>query len=317
MYYRGQIYKALVGALLSCVALVAQVPKRYPAFEDYVRKHYREAIRQMDRHGIPASITMAQGLLETGGGKSSLAVDFNNHFGIKCHAGWTGRKAYKTDDAPDECFRGYKSWQESYEDHSLFLKKPRYAKLFMLRTDDYKGWASGLQRAGYATNKGYANKLIQIIEAYELYALDRSSEPLWMRSGEGRNASNRTSKSSIGLEAKDKPLRPVYKSYGLLYVLADPNDTLERIARETGISLRKLAHYNDAPEDLGLQEGEVVYLERKHRSAKDPYKTHRVAIGDSMHSISQRYGIRLESLYELNNKDEDYVPEEGDVLRLR
>ncbi|MDY5858093.1 MAG: glucosaminidase domain-containing protein [Porphyromonas sp.] len=303
--------------LLSCVSVMAQLPKRYPTYEDYVRKHYKEAIRQMDKHGIPASIKMAQGLLETGAGKSSLAVDFNNHFGIKCHTGWTGRKAYKTDDAPNECFRGYKTWQESYEDHSLFLKKPRYAKLFHLRTDDYKGWAAGLQRAGYATNKGYANKLIQIIETYELYALDKSQVPLWMGAKANQASPAKANQPKVTAKTAGKPLRPVYKSYGLLYVLADPNDTLERVAQETGIPLRKLAYYNDAPEDLALQEGEVVYLERKHRSAQEQYKTHKVVVGDSMHSISQRYGIRLESLYNLNNKDEDYVPEEGDVLRLR
>lgn len=271
----------------------------------------------MDRYAIPASITMAQGLLETGAGKSSLATEYNNHFGIKCHSTWKGKKTYKTDDAPNECFRVYSSWQDSYEDHSLFLKKPRYARLFTLRSDDYRGWSRGLQTAGYATNKGYANKLIQIIETYELYALDKSELPLWMQEGKVQGAKTRTDERNNQPKEIDKPLRPVYMSYGLYYVLADPNDNLERISRETGLSVRKLASYNDIPEDMSFQEGDVIYLERKLRRAKEPYQVHTVIIGDSMHSISQRYGIRLESLYQLNNKDEDYVPEEGDVLRLR
>lgn len=306
-----------------CLALwafgtaTAQVAKRYPAYEAYIQKHYKEAIRQMDRHGIPASITMAQGLLETGAGKSSLAAEYNNHFGIKCHSTWKGKRTYKTDDAPNECFRVYASWQESYEDHSLFLKKPRYARLFTLRSDDYRAWCRGLQTAGYATNKGYANKLIQIIETYELYTLDKNQLPLWFQGERGSTPSN-TAKPSRGMaKPLDKPLRPVYMSYGLYYVVADPNDNLERISQETGVSVRKLALYNDIPEDMSFQEGDIIYLERKHKKATERYSVHTVVIGDSMHSISQRYGIRLENLYKLNDKDEDYVPEEGDVLRLR
>lgn len=295
---------------------MAQVPHRYPTHEAYIRKHYREAIRQMDKHGIPASITMAQGLVETGAGKSSLAKDFNNHFGIKCHSSWRGKRTYKTDDAPNECFRHYDSWQESYEDHSLFLKGKRYARLFSLRHDDYRAWAKGLQLAGYATNKGYANKLIQVIETYELYTLDNSRLPLWLKD-EGYKPQSRPKEPRKHSSERELFARRIYISYGLHYVLADPGDSLERIAEETGVSVRKLARYNDAPEDIRLQEGDVIYLERKHKRAEEPYRVHTVAIGDSMHSISQRYGIRLESLYELNNKDEDYVPEEGDVLRLR
>lgn len=290
----------------------AQVARRHVAFEEYIRKHYQEAIRQMNRHQIPASITMAQGLVETGAGRSSLAKDFNNHFGIKCHSTWKGKRTYKTDDAPNECFRHYNSWQESYEDHSLFLKGRRYARLFMLRSDDYKGWAKGLQTAGYATNKGYANKLIQVIETYELYALDDGQLPLWLKPKHKRERPKSGAKSKI-----QRPMRQIYMSYGLYYVLADPDDSLERIAEDMGVSVRKLARYNDAPEDISLQEGDVIYLERKNRQATEAYPLHRVAIGDSMYSIAQRYGMRLDRLYTLNNKDEDYIPTEGEILRLR
>lgn len=298
--------------------------KRHAHFEDYIRLYYKEAIRQMQRHSIPASITMAQGLVETGAGKSTLATEHNNHFGIKCHSDWKGGRAYKTDDAPNECFRSYTRWQDSYEDHSLFLKGRRYANLFNLNREDYRGWAVGLQRAGYATNKGYANKLIQVIETYELYALDSEELPLWLGSGKASTSTAKASSSRNKASSKpsstskaSKPMRSIYKSYGLYYVLAERGDNLERIAEEMGLSLRKLASYNDAPEDMRLRSGDVIYLERKHRRATDKYTTHIVGIGDSMHSISQRYGIRLESLYELNDKDEDYSPEEGDILRLR
>lgn len=188
--------------------------------------------------------------------------------------------------------------------------------MFQLRSDDYRGWAKGLQTAGYATNKGYANKLIQVIETYELYTLDKGEAPRWLK-GESSHSTHSKHKPSAPKTSKDVFARRIYMSYGLYYVLADPGDSLERIAEETGLSVRKLARYNDAPEDIRLQEGDVVYLERKHKRAVEPYRVHTVAIGDSMHSISQRYGIRLENLYKMNDKDEDYVPEEGDVLRLQ
>lgn len=280
----------------------------------YVRQYHQEARRQMDRHGIPASITIAQGLVETGAGKSTLATVHNNHFGIKCHRSWTGKKTYRTDDAPNECFRSYSRWQDSYEDHSIFLKSRRYQSLFALSYDDYRGWAAGLQRAGYATNKGYANKLIKIIEDYELYALDHGKEPSWIG---GKRVKSKTKHKKGKQEKFDQPMRPTYMSYGLLYVLADPNDTYERIAEDMGISAEKLARYNDTPLDYPLEEGDVVYLESKKSRADSQYLSYVVRVGDSMHAISQRYGIKLSKLYKMNNLDEDYIPQEGDVLRLR
>lgn len=303
-------------AILGLTGLVASAAPsvRNPNFELYVRKHYSEALRQMERHQIPASIKMAQGLLETGAGKSSLAREHHNHFGIKCHRSWQGKRTFRTDDLPDECFRSYRSWQESYEDHSQFLKAPRYRRLFTLRSDDYQGWAKGLQQAGYATNKGYANKLIKIIDDYELYAFDRGKLPSWMQDDAPASSSRRRAKKET---TYDKPMRPSYISYGLVYVLADQGDSFEKVAEDMGISAQKLARYNDVPLDYPLQEGEVVYLQNKHRKSSSEHLTHIVRVGDSMHSISQRYGIKLKSLYNLNDKDEDYVPVEGEVLRLR
>ncbi len=314
----------LVGIALGIASLLAplkaQQARRLERFEVYVRTFYPEAERQMQRYNIPASIKLAQGLLETGGGSSTLASGHNNHFGIKCHSTWQGARAYRTDDRPNECFRSYERWQDSYEDHSKFLLSARYRRLFSLPADDYRGWAKGLQTAGYATDKGYANKLIKIIEDYELYAFDKGERPSWMA---GTTTSTKRSSSSRGRQTSkakteaSPEIRPVYKSYGLYYVLASHGETFESISAELGISARKLARYNDAPRDFTLQEGDVVYLESKNSRAPGAYRTHTVRVGESMHSISQRYGIKLSKLYEHNQKDEDYVPEEGDVLRLR
>ena len=299
--------------LLTVQAMEAQTLRK-PIYMDYVRTYSAEARRQMDKHAIPASITLAQGLIETGGGTSTLAREHNNHFGIKCHTTWTGKRTYKRDDNPNDCFRSYPTAEASYQDHSLFLKGRRYQRLYALRYDDYRGWAQGLQLCGYATNKGYANMLIKVIEDYELYCFDRGELPSWY--GSAQPSRSQTKHRSSG-KSYDNPMRPSYLSYGLLYVLADQNDSYERIAEDMGISAKKLAKYNDTPLDYPLNEGDVVYLEPKNKEATSRYSTYTVRIGDSMHDISQRFGIRLERLYKLNDKDEDYIPEEGDVLRLR
>ncbi len=299
--------------LLTVQAMEAQTLRK-PIYMDYVRTYSAEARRQMDKHAIPASITLAQGLIETGAGTSTLAREHNNHFGIKCHTTWTGKRTYKRDDNPNDCFRSYPTAEASYQDHSLFLKGRRYQRLYALRYDDYRGWAKGLQLCGYATNKGYANMLIKVIEDYELYSFDRGELPSWY--GSAQPSRSQTKHRSSG-KSYDNPMRPSYLSYGLLYVLADQNDSYERIAEDMGISAKKLAKYNDTPLDYPLNEGDVVYLEPKNKEATSRYSTYTVRIGDSMHDISQRFGIRLERLYKLNDKDEDYIPEEGDVLRLR
>lgn len=299
--------------LLTVQAMEAQTLRK-PIYMDYVRTYSAEARRQMDKHAIPASITLAQGLIETGAGTSALAREHNNHFGIKCHTTWTGKRTYKRDDNPNDCFRSYPTAEASYQDHSLFLKGRRYQRLYALRYDDYRGWAKGLQLCGYATNKGYANMLIKVIEDYELYSFDRGELPSWY--GSAQPSRSQTKYRSSG-KSYDNPMRPSYLSYGLLYVLADQNDSYERIAEDMGISAKKLAKYNDTPLDYPLNEGDVVYLEPKNKEATSRYSTYTVRIGDSMHDISQRFGIRLERLYKLNDKDEDYIPEEGDVLRLR
>jgi LysM repeat protein len=250
----------------------------------------------MQKHNIPASITLAQGLLESGAGLSYLATKGNNHFGIKC-ADWKGCTIYRDDDKPNECFRCYKTAEESYEDHSNFLtSRSRYAGLFALNHKDYTGWAKGLQQSGYATDKAYANKLINMIEVYELYLFD----------------------SGTVKEEQRQPLkRQTYIANGLLYVEATDNDSFEKVAADMGFKVKNLLKYNDAPEGFPLEKGDVIYLEQKNKKAVTASPDYIVKIGDSMHSISQRFGIRLSSLYSLNKKKADYVPEEGDVLKVK
>ena len=143
----------------------------------YIKKYAPLAVLEMHKYDIPASITLAQGILESGNGRSQLASKSNNHFGIKCHVGWKGQKVYHDDDEKGECFRKYKFVETSYKDHSEFLSgRRRYASLFKLRKSDYKGWAKGLKKAGYATDKKYPKKLIKIIEEYKLYEFDKFRE---------------------------------------------------------------------------------------------------------------------------------------------
>ena len=202
-----------------------------------------------------------------------------------------------------ECFRKYDAVKDSYEDHSKFIAlRPRYASLFQLNIRDYRGWAKGLQKCGYATDKKYANKLIKVIEEYELYEYD---------SAKRKKAPTKDNTSAPTIRYT------IYRSNGLLYVHARRGDSLEEIARNTGISVRKLSKFNEIPKDFPLQANDIVYLEKKKKRANKPHFDYVVRIGDSMHSISQQFGIQMKSLYKLNKKDKDYIPEEGDVLKLR
>ena len=215
-----------------------------------------------------------------------------------------------------ECFRSYDSPLDSYTDHSYFLQQPRYKSLFQLSLDDYQGWAKGLQRCGYATDKGYANKLIALVELYSLYELDREASPSWMRGKASSPSSTREKKREKQTTPKTPKKRTQYNCYGLEYVLAEEGDSFTTIARDVNIDEEKLATFNDATVDFPLKKGDVIYLQRKNKHG-DSTPDHVVSVGESMHSISQLYGIRVEYLYKINGLDiESYVPLEGDVLRL-
>ena len=296
--------KNLFTGLLLCIFMMpanAQM-KWSQQYQQYFDQYKDMAIDQMRRYHIPASITLAQGVLESGAGKSELAVKGNNHFGIKCH-GWTGRAVYHNDDKNNECFRAYNSASESFEDHSKFLTTSnRYSSLFRLKQTDYKGWAYGLKSCGYATNPRYAIQLIDIIQLYKLYEYD-----------DGKHAGK-----SYGTRPSVLSHR-VYEFNKNYYVLAKAGDTYRTIGEEMGVSYKKLAKYNENDRDARLQEGEFVWLEKKRRNAPKEYKhrPHVVKDGESMYTISQRYGIRLKYLYKMNDLTPDYQIKVGDVLRIR
>lgn len=301
---RKQSIRIILLVVLCAFAFSAQAQRRNQRYEEYIERYSPLAVEQMRVHKIPASITLAQGLLESGAGYSELARKSNNHFGIKCGGRWNGPSVRHDDDARQECFRAYGNPVESYEDHSLFLKRgARYAFLFDLDITDYKGWARGLKKAGYATDPSYANRLITIIEDYELYKYDRARQ---------RGGGYVPRVENIVINPHQ-----VYLANDLAYVVARRGDTFESIGKEFDISARKLIKYNDLHKDYTLADGDVIYLHAKKKKASKNYIVHVVKDGDSMHSISQTYGIRLKNLYKMNRKDAEYVPEVGDRLRLR
>ena len=294
--------------VLLCVGMPVSAQRRNTLYNKYIKEYAPMAVEQMERHKIPASITLAQGLLESGAGRSRLAREGNNHFGIKCH-GWKGKTIREDDDERNECFRAYRTVEDSYEDHSKFLKgSKRYAFLFELKITDYKGWAKGLKKAGYATDRSYANRLITIIEDYELYKYDNK--------GMSKREARRWQKL---LKKKPWLANPhqTYLANGLVYVVARDGDTFRLLGGEFDVSWKKLVKYNDLHEEYTLEAGDIIYLKKKNKKAQKPYKEYIVRDGDSMHSISQKFGIRLKNLYKMNKLDGDYVPEVGDKLKLR
>lgn len=294
-------------SLLAALPVGAQM-RWNQRYQQYIDQYKDIAIEQMKRWHIPASITLAQGIFESGAGQSELALKGNNHFGIKCH-GWTGRTVYHDDDARNECFRAYTSPFESYEDHSRFLATgQRYRSLFSLKSTDYKGWARGLKAAGYATNPQYAERLIELIQLYRLYQYDTA------KTYDHFMIEHAKSQSPSGQQLH--PIKLYNKNY---YLYARRGDTFKAIAKEIGISYRKIAKYNERDRHDTLQEGEVVWLKKKQKKAPKDYKgrLHYVRRGESMYSIAQNYGIRLKSLYKMNHLSPDYDLRVGDALRLR
>lgn len=289
--------------LFISVCSIVSAQRLNKSYIEYINKYDKVAVEQMKKYKIPASITLAQGLLESGAGRSELARRSNNHFGIKCGSSWNGPTVRHDDDARNECFRAYYNPIQSYEDHSVFLSNGyRYQFLFKLKPTDYRGWAKGLKKAGYATNPSYATQLIQIIEDYELYKYDNSSKKNKKKRGRNRN---------------QKEEHEVLISNGLLYVIADNDDTFKSIGKELGIRAKSLAKYNDLWKDYPLMDGDIVYLKKKNKEYIGTKTYHIVKDGDSMHSISQIYGIQLKELYKLNNMDKEYVPTVGDRVWIK
>ena len=283
---------------------------------EYVEKYKSIAIAHMKRYGIPASITMAQGILESSAGNSDLARRSNNHFGIKCKKNWTGAKVYHDDDAKGECFRAYPTVEESYEDHAKFLDdSPRYDSLFAYPSNDYKSWARGLKAAGYATATDYATRLVKIIEDMKLYLLD--------------NEGDETPKNSVAVS--DVQVNPnayrvtvnshngysVYRSNHASYVVAKEGDTYESIGKTFEVSPAILRMFNDAAKDATLSKGDIVYIEYKSTHWLGDEMQHKVGAKENIRSISQLYGIRLKSLLKLNKMNEGDDVKTGDVIRIQ
>ena len=298
--------------LFACLFFISHLSAQMrwnSVYQEYIDQYKDLAIEEMLRYNIPASITLAQGIFESGAGRSELSVKGNNHFGIKCH-GWTGRSVYHDDDVRNECFRAYDNVLQSYEDHSKFLRyNVRYNSLFTLQRTDYRGWAQGLKACGYATNPRYADKLIELIELYKLYELDKATS--YDKFMAKRGGYDKPVSQGMSLH----PIKIYNKNY---YIIVRAGDTFKGIGEEIDISYRKIAKYNERDKNDVLHAGEIIYLKKKQKKADKAYKNrpHIVKAGESMYSIAQRYGIRLKSLYKKNHLSPDYQVRVGDTLRV-
>lgn len=298
---------------LMLVQLQAQSQPSEPRMTrtDYIEKYREQAIREMHSSGVPASITLAQGMLESDYGNSPLAKYANNHFGIKCHKGWEGPSFIQDDDEKNECFRKYYDAYDSYRDHSEFLRtRERYATLFELKTTDYKGWAHGLKAAGYATNPKYADLLIKIIEENSLSAYDEIIKaPAMTEVAEIRPTHKNTTPKVLAVQQIQ-----VSENH-IKYVSAIKGDTPESIASRYNLGAWQILKYNDLKKNQSLVEGDVIYLQPKRNYAHAT--SHQVREGESLHDISQHYGVKMKQILKLNQKDATYVPSPGDELKLR
>jgi LysM repeat protein len=282
--------------------------------QQYIDTWSEEAVKQMKKYGIPASITLAQGILESADGNSMLARKGNNHFGIKCH-GWSGPGIYKDDDAKNECFRKYKNAHESYEDHSVFLLKPRYAFLFEYKTTDYKAWAHGLKKAGYATNPKYPELLIKIIEENNLQRFDTeqkgkkpvAEQPKPKPTGKPQPGNN-TVEWGVGREifVSDNKVK---------FVFAKEGDTYQSIAKATDLAKWQLLKYNETKDSRTLKPGERVYLQPKR--AKANKSSHTVQSGETLYDISQLYAIKMKNLLKYNGLEEEVEISAGQKIKLK
>lgn len=299
-------------ALLININIFAQ--KTNQIYLNYIEKFSSLAVIQQNEYGIPASITLAQGLLESGAGQGVLAKKSNNHFGIKC-SDWQGDKVYFDDDAKNECFRKYDDVLASYEDHSLFLKnRSRYAFLFDLSATDYESWAHGLKKAGYATDPTYAYKLISIIDNYELHKFDLLKNVNEVLNTEENSIS--TNQSPIG-KIDAYTVHKVLKNNQVKYVISQKGDTYSSLADEFDLDEVKLRYYNEVDENRILNENMIVYIKSKKNKASRKNLTHTVEIGETMYGISQLYAIKIEKLYLLNSMPFDQGAKLGQILKLR
>lgn len=288
--------------------------------EEYIQKYYQLAISEMERSGIPASITLAQGCWESQNGNSILATDGNNHFGIKCKSEWKGKKIYHDDDAKGECFRKYVHAEASYIDHSNFLMAgSRYSFLFQLDPKDYAGWARGLKQAGYATDPGYAERLIKIIEDFKLYVYDEygaNRQLASIKQEEEKPTSTKALRHTNTPSANNNATRKIEMRNGLRSIVVGEGDTYESLTKRFKLKDWQLYTYNDFGKGRQPRPNEILYIEAKYRKASKQQKQHITENGDTMHYIAQRYGLKLKPLLRRNRMDEGQEPAVGQIVYL-
>ena len=323
--------KSVVILLCALVCVVSVTAKERQTREEYVEKYKAIAIAHMERYGIPASITMAQGILESDSGNSRLSTSSNNHFGIKCKKSWTGDRVYHDDDAKGECFRAYPSVEASYQDHADFLdQSPRYDSLFAYPSDDYRSWARGLKAAGYATAPDYAERLVKIIESMKLYLLDKENGNKIYSASKSAEA-NTEAWFESNIATSDELINPnafrvtvnshkgygVYRTNHTFYIVAKEGDTYESLGEIFSISPNMLRKFNDVAKGGTLAKGDIIYIERKKTQWLGNVMQHKVVRDENLYSLSQSYGIRLKSLIKLNHLRAGEDVGKGDVIRLK
>ncbi len=297
-------------------------PEKKYTRDEYINTWKKIAVENMRQYHIPASIILAQGILESGCGNSELARSANNHFGIKCHD-WTGSKYYYDDDAKQECFRKYEFAMESYTDHSLFLtNRSRYAFLFQLDPKDYKGWAYGLKKAGYATNPAYPELLIKIIEESKLHLFDNGiiDEPVITKPEEVIAEIKKPKKITPPTSRKEEVTifleREILLSDNKVkYIETRPGDSPAKIAKELDLGLWQILKYNDIDRTAKLAPGEIIYIQPKRKKAK--IERHTLKNGETLWEVSQMYAVKLSKIYRLNDLQENAKVPQGFVVKLR
>ena len=309
--------KKMFIAIVLLLGLLGLSAKDDTPQERYVKKYADMAVKEMVRSGVPASITLAQGMLESGSGMSKLATQGNNHFGIKCHKGWEGKSMRVDDDAPNECFRVYSSVADSYKDHSDFLRyRDRYKFLFDLERTDYKGWAYGLKKAGYATDPGYPAKLIKYIEEYKLYKYDVLSK---VEEKEVPLSPLVIEAPKMAREEFHFPLtRELFSKNGVPFVYSLEGETYRSIAKYYHLFLQEILRFNDLRKDEELLPGTVVYLSFKENHTQPGLDKYIIEQdGENFHAICQRFAVKEKAILKLNGWKKAPFLAEGDEIKLR
>ena len=318
-------------AIVTLSVSLSVTAKERQTREEYVEKYKAIAIAHMERYGIPASITMAQGILESDSGNSHLSRSSNNHFGIKCKKSWKGDRVYHDDDAKGECFRAYPSVEASYEDHADFLdQSPRYDSLFAYPSDDYRRWARGLKAAGYATAPDYAERLVKIIESMKLYLLDKengnkiysAAKTATENTEQWWESNTATSDEQINPNAFRVTVNAhngygVYRTNHTFYIVAKEGDTYESLGAIFDISPKMLRKINDKTKGATLAKGEIVYIEPKKSHWQGNMMQHKLVRDESLYDLSQSYGIKLKALAKMNKLSVDEKLKKGYIIRLK